>query len=60
MKKNNIKKIINFLYALQKIRERYYKKEYIIKLHLITKVLILKALINNIGLKKKQKQKLKK
>ena len=62
-KKQSYKKIINFLFALQKRRERYYKnmkREYFIKWHLITKVLALKALINDRRRKKKQKQKLKK
>ena len=62
-KKQSYKKIINFLFALQKRRERYYKnmkREYFIKWHLITKVLALKFLINDRRRKKKQKQKLKK
>ena len=59
----NYKKLINFLNTFQKRRDKYYKnmkREYFIKWHLITKVLSLKALINDKRRKKRQKQKLKK
>ena len=59
----NYKKLINFLNKFQKRRDKYYKnmkREYFIKWHLITKVLALKALINDKRRKKRQKQKLKK
>ena len=62
-KKCDYKKIINFLSAFQKRKDKYYKnmkREYFIKWHLITKVLALKALINDKRRKKRQKQKLKK
>ena len=61
--KCNYKKVINFLNMFQKRREKYYKnmkREYFVKWHLITKVLALKALINDKRRKKRQKQKLKK
>jgi hypothetical protein len=61
--KENYGKIKNFLNALLMRRDRNnknMKREYFIKWHLYTKVLGLKALINDKRRKKRQKQKLKK
>ena len=63
VKKENYKKIKDFLTALQKRRDRNIiniKREYFIKWHLYTKVLALKDLINDKRRKKRQKKKLKK
>ena len=63
VKKENYKKIKDFLIALQKRRDRNIiniKREYFIKWHLYTKVLALKDLINDKRRKKRQKKKLKK
>ena len=61
--KDNYEKIKKFLNALLKRREKNLKnikREYFIKWHLYTKVIALKALINDKRRKKRQKQKLKK
>ena len=61
--KDIYKKIKKFLNVLLKRRDKYLKnikREYFIKWHLYTKVIALKALINDKRRKKRQKQKLKK
>ena len=61
--KENYGKIKQFLNVLLKRKDKYnkdLKREYFIKWHLYTKVLGLKALINDKRRKKRQKQKLKK
>ena len=61
--KDNYKKIKKFLNVLLKRKDKYLKnlkREYFIKWHLYTKVIALKALINDKRRKKRQKQKLKK
>ena len=61
--RDSFESIKNFLKALLKRQDRYnknIKREYFIKWHLYTKVLSLKALINDKRRKKRQKQKLKK
>ena len=61
--KDNYEKIKKFLNILLKRRDKYLKnikREYFIKWHLYTKVIALKALINDKRRKKRQKQKLKK
>ena len=61
--KENYEKIKKFLNILLKRRDKYFKnikREYFIKWHLYTKVIALKALINDKRRKKRQKQKLKK
>ena len=63
IRKEDYKKIKKFLNSLLKRRDRYFnniKREYFMKWHLYTKVLGLKALINDKRRKKRQKQKLKK
>ena len=63
LKKENYKKIKDFLITLQKRRDRNIKnikREYFVKWHLYTKVLALKDLINDKRRKKRQKKKLKK
>ena len=63
VKKENYKKIKDFLIALQKRRDRNIKnikREYFIKWHLYTKILALKTIINDKRRKKRQKKKMKK
>ena len=63
IRKDNYGKIKNFIEAIKNKRDKNKKnilREYFIKWHLYTKVLALKALINERRRKKRQKQKLKK
>ena len=63
LRKANYGKIKNFIAAIKNKREKNNEnilREYFIKWHLYTKVLALKALINDRRRKKRQKQKLKK